>query len=131
MKDVGTLQELGLKVGDVVECVNGPIFGSEWTAGRIYKMTDKGLPCDRNGPQLSSVSTFRLVSRANTPKLWRDMTPEEKGALLLAAHEGKVIEVDHGTGWVLSGVTAWYGDSAYRIKQKLKVEVVSHGYKKT
>jgi hypothetical protein len=26
------------------------------------------------------------------PKLWKDMTPEEKGALLLADHEGKVIE---------------------------------------
>jgi hypothetical protein len=26
------------------------------------------------------------------PKIWRDMTPEEKGALLLGWHEGKVIE---------------------------------------
>jgi len=28
----------------------------------------------------------------DTPKLWRDMTDAEKGALLLAHHEGKVIE---------------------------------------
>jgi len=26
------------------------------------------------------------------PKIWEDMTPEEKGALLLAEHEGKTIE---------------------------------------
>ena len=26
------------------------------------------------------------------PKLWEDMTPEEKGALLLAHHEGKTIK---------------------------------------
>lgn len=29
-------------------------------------------------------------------KLWKDMTPEEKGALLLAYHEGKVIEWCYG-----------------------------------
>ena len=29
-------------------------------------------------------------------KLWKDMTPEEKGALLLASHEGKVIEWCYG-----------------------------------
>jgi hypothetical protein len=41
------------------------------------------------------VPHWRIVSRAPAaPKLWRDMTPEEKGALLLAAHEGKVIEYD-------------------------------------
>lgn len=28
----------------------------------------------------------------NEYKLWRDMTPEEKGALLLAKHEGKRIQ---------------------------------------
>ena len=37
--------------------------------------------------------------RDETPKLWRDMTAEEKGALLLAAHEGKVIEYWHNDQW--------------------------------
>lgn len=31
----------------------------------------------------------------NTPKPWRDLTDAEKGALLLAHHEGKRIEVKH------------------------------------
>ena len=32
------------------------------------------------------------VLKDDTPTLWKDMTPEEKGALLLAQHEGKTIE---------------------------------------
>jgi hypothetical protein len=36
-----------------------------------------------------------------TQKLWRDLTPEEKGALLLAYHEGKPLEMAHRfyMGW--------------------------------
>lgn len=50
------------------------------------------------------------------PKLWCYMTPEEKGALLLAHHEGKVIEGWlYGDKWkVLS--PEWDQHNAYRIK---------------
>lgn len=128
MANVGTLKELDLKPGDEVECVNGPLFGGEWTAGKRYKMTDRGLPCDRNGPQTSSLSTFRLISRATPqPKLWRDMTAEEKGALLLAAHEGKVIEFSaHEDNWHdTCGAPLWEGNLCYRIKPKPKVDTVT------
>jgi hypothetical protein len=51
----------------------------------------------------------------DTPKLWRDMTPEEKGALLLAHHEGKVIEIlDYGE-W-LEANPDWAPYDAYRIR---------------
>ena len=60
----------------------------------------------------------------DTPKLWRDMTPEEKGALLLAHHEGKVIEYyDHGVGWVTER-PIWDDYCAYRIKPEPKRETV-------
>ena len=56
-------------------------------------------------------------------KLWKDMTPEEKGALLLAYHEGKVIEhtLWSGNGWFeirkdYEGRVGWYDDLAYRVK---------------
>lgn len=137
--EVGTLENLCLQPGDVVECVYGLIFGGEWTVGKRYTMTDNGLPCDRNGPQVSSVSTFRIISRANPkPKLWRDMTPEEKGALLLAAHEGTVIEVWSPIAgqWRVSAykVGAFEYD-AYRIKPQPKIEthrhvVFAHGEKR-
>ena len=62
------------------------------------------------------------------PKLWKDMTPEEKGALLLADHEGKVIEWNstHALGgwggWeACSDDCLWDGEwgghgFAYRVK---------------
>jgi hypothetical protein len=63
----------------------------------------------------------------DTPKLWRDMTPEEKGALLLAHHEGKDIEI---FGLVCPDkwyetVVLWYDDCAYRIKTEPKRETVT------
>lgn len=129
MTEVGTLGELGLEPGDIVECVTCPEFGGEWTCGKQYEMTNSGLTCDRNPPQMSSVSKFRIISRA-TPKLWRDMTPEEKGALLLAAHEGKVIECLQVNGEWYEVKAGWNHKAAYRIKTEPKVETVTVHYQK-
>ena len=52
------------------------------------------------------------------PKLWKDMTPEEKGALLLAYHEGKDIErfsADFLDYWH-TVYPSWVDDVAYRVK---------------
>ena len=60
--------------------------------------------------------------------LWRDMTPEEKGALLLAHHEGKVIEVFGGDGyhdmWHDRLYPSFEDDCAYRIKPEPKRETL-------
>jgi hypothetical protein len=58
------------------------------------------------------------------PKLWRDMTPEEKGALLLARHEGKVIETDYGGGFIANRAPSWDDECAYRIRPEPKRETV-------
>lgn len=58
-----------------------------------------------------------------TPKYWRDMTPEEKGALLLAHHEGKEIEVyDTEDGWV-EAHHGWFPHEAYRVRPEPKREI--------
>lgn len=53
------------------------------------------------------------------PNLWRDMTPAEKGALLLAAHEGKVIQSKcmflDDEEWEDRG-PLWDDEYAYRVK---------------
>lgn len=59
----------------------------------------------------------------DTPKLWRDMTPEEKGALLLAHHEGKVIQYFSCGVWE-DGPPRWFDNVAYRIKLEPKRETV-------
>lgn len=62
-------------------------------------------------------------------RLWKDMTPEEKGALLLAYHEGKVIEFsfpEDGLGWWSTskddggGVLSWHSNGCYRVKPQPK-----------
>ena len=63
----------------------------------------------------------------DTPKLWKDMTPEEKGALLLGWHEGKVIEVFgllYPDMWGEDD-PCFYEDCAYRIKPEPKRETVT------
>jgi len=61
----------------------------------------------------------------DTPKLWRDMTDEEKGALLLACHNGKVIEYWDGIAWRrLNWFPSWDDDISYRVKPEPVREVV-------
>jgi len=59
------------------------------------------------------------------PKLWRDMTDAEKGALLLAHHEGKDIEAWlYGDKWKVSP-PEWDQHNAYRTKPEPKRETVA------
>jgi len=72
-------------------------------------------------------SKFRLISRATAqPTIWRDMTDAEKGALLLAAHEGREIQLWHSRGgWVESVEFGAVEDIAYRVKPEPVRETVS------
>ena len=95
--EAGTLKELNLKPGDVVEWGGFTYIAFEnpkprAAAGVWAGTEEKGWVQDGNHNGLDTI--FRLISRA-TPKTWGEMTDAEKGALLLAAHEGKVIEWDH------------------------------------
>jgi len=61
----------------------------------------------------------------DTPTIWADMTPEEKGALLLADHERKPIEVFHSGKWCPRIHGGFGGQSGYRIKPEPKRETES------
>lgn len=64
------------------------------------------------------------------PKTWGEMTPEEKGALLLAHHEGKPIEntATRNGSWIVS-TPYWASEFAYRVKpHEPKVEKVTGHY---
>jgi len=56
------------------------------------------------------------------PTVWGDMTPEQKGALLLAEHEGKTIDTWIEGGWTKCLDPMWRDDCAYRIKPDPVVE---------
>lgn len=121
-KEVGTLAEIGAKPGDVVEwpgigeylVLNGGGVVSKVSGGLLKDGMD--YPGNR----------FRIVSRASDrPKLWRDMTPEEKGALLLAMHDGLKVEFCSAGKWLEKKFMPFLDDHAYRIAHEPKVETVT------
>lgn len=139
--EVGTLKQLCVEVGDVVELVHDDFgenryIGILWTAIAHHPKRMDVSPVvffKEKGTGWMSINDdswiFRIISRANPkPKLWRDMTPEEKCALLLAHHEGKVIEIwswDVPTWDESNYEFEWCDSLAYRIKPEPKVETVT------
>ena len=73
-----------------------------------------------------NVTMTGLYEDFSPPKLRRDMTDEEKGALLLAHCEVKVIGVDygHGCGWESVDGPVWWDSVAYRVKPEPVRETV-------
>jgi len=81
------------------------------------------------------VGDVGLIKEPNTSKLWSDMSPEEKGALLLARHEGKVIEFETyyengSTSWLPTPFSAPQPNVAYRIRPEPKRETVELWWRK-
>ena len=138
MKDVGTLKELGVQAGDVVDNqiskeLYDIILAKQGVKHERINLCDFGklYALSRDGASHQSVDesflpNWRIISRATSePKLWRDMTAEEKGALLLAAHEDwRCIEVFKDDEWYTCGRSTWKPDIAYRVKPEPKVETV-------
>lgn len=121
MKEVGTLKELDVKPRDVVEL----FCGGKYTIGEN--------PYKEHG-EVKTVTGFlhdwreaKVISRASEkPKLWRDMTDAEKGALLLAhLNNKKCLQVWRGNEWVDCGNSTWKPDIAYRVRPEPKIETVA------
>ena len=127
-KEVGTLVEIGAKPGDVVEYTPSGNHHTVLDGKRLMVGSGEVVNYEYNWGYSRN---FRIVSRAKeAPKLWRDMTPEEKGALLLAHHDGKVIEWTGNFGSEFDmdstrGTPVWSATHAYRIKPEPKVETVN------
>jgi hypothetical protein len=115
----------GKKVGPVrIAETHIPDKWALWSfEGKIYEVV--GLPReDAFDTEIiaEEVDHYHVFNRSEfRPKLWRDMTPEEKGALLLAEHEGKVIECYFLSGWVECN-PEWYEFNAYRVRPEPKRE---------
>lgn len=132
-----------LKVKDTVLKAGDVIRGKYWEYfdESTYTVLDVTPECIyyTNGEGFDyyeTIKDFEVISRASDnqePKTWGKMTPEEKGELLLAHHEGKVIEYSLDSyEWVVETTPSWYNFYAYRVKPKEpKLEVVelfgSHG----
>jgi len=107
----------GRKVGPMDE-----EFGFFWVEGRdrlddpewSRDGTNRGMPGQTSADDLVAEWT----ETDDHPILWRDMTPEEKGALLLAQHEGSGVECHDGYEWFFADTPRWDGDTAYRVRRE-------------
>ena len=132
--EVGTLKELKVKPGDILQCEDDGDH-EWWTIGKFYEVKECGTPEDDDESTYENYEDpqpgvkFRIISRAYVgPKMWGEMTSEEKGALLLAAHEGKKIEFfvpgACGVKW-LPARPKWTATLAYRVRPERKRETVT------
>ena len=125
-----TLRAWNVKPGDVVDSqdyatpvtILRPYDGAVWSHEKdcAWWADDGGI--------VVGTDFVRIISRAprdETPKLWRDMTDAEKGALLLAHHRGKVIECYREGSWSITDTPTWCGSHAYRVRPEPKVEMVT------
>ena len=125
MINIGTLEELDAKPGDVVY---SPTQGKHKLDGLYYI---KHVFSDGAYVRLNIAGKdWTIISRASdTTKQWRYMTAEEKGALLLAYHDGKLIQyfgsMLKDDVWDDNEDPAWNDAFYYRVKPEPKVEVVT------
>lgn len=76
------------------------------------------------------------TSQDHVPKTWGEMTDAEKGALLLAQQEGKVIEIGCYIGgpaefWSAEKNPCWCNPHCYRIRPEPKRETVALAIRKS
>ena len=111
-----TFEELGYKAGDTVRCTRDNPYFSGYKVDDVLtlKLTSNGdLRSDMcNG----SLGDWELVCDPSD-LTWGDMTPEQQGALLLAHHQGKTIQVNSfATGlWTRLKHPMWNNNAPYRI----------------
>jgi len=113
--------EIGEKVGPLRRVPDG-YSGGDWALWETDDATYELV-----GVLREHALTTDIVSEwaEKTPKRWGDMTSEEKGALLLAHHEGKVIEVraENCDLWYIRENPNWSENGIFRIRHEPVVEV--------
>jgi hypothetical protein len=115
-----TFEELGYKAGDTVRCAgSNPYFIDKYKTGDVFTLELNGYGDIGIGLCDGSQGDWELVCDSSD-LTWRDMTPEQQGALLLAHHQGKTIEVKSFAlgNWVPLHEPEWVSSAAYRIKPK-------------
>jgi hypothetical protein len=112
-----TFEELGYKAGDTVRCTGSEEYFHRYKAGDIFTLELNSRGSIRTGTSDGSLGDWELVCDPSD-LTWGDMTPEQQGALLLAHHQGKTIEVNcwESGEWVKITYPTWGSPSAYRVK---------------
>lgn len=131
MKEVGTLKELDIRPGDVVVWDADPDIHETVVSAEVVAVNSMfpgqiRAKLSSFGWGIFNNEKFTVISRASdTPKTWGEMSDAEKGALLLAQHEGKEIEYMGFDRWWPKPIWEWSSEKTYRIKPEPKRETVT------
>jgi hypothetical protein len=126
----GEMVNVKVNVGDKIVATRDLYYTvTKGTVMVVTKDMNDGYVCARIYDGDDNYSWFMPAGSyepyGETPTLWRDMTDAEKGALLLAKHEGKYIEFKNNYDtpeWKYISDPVWSPECAYRIKPTPKVE---------
>jgi hypothetical protein len=112
-----TFDELGYKAGDTVRCTRDNPYFSGYRVDDVFTLKLGFEGSLRAGSSDGSLGDWELVCDPSD-LTWGDMTPEQQGALLLAHHQGKTIEVKSlSLGcWFSLHEPVWGPEAPYRIK---------------
>lgn len=111
----------------------GKRYEAKRVTDNLFEITDddgRVIIIRRSGSSRLHGRDWTVIEEPDTPKTWREMTDAEKGALLLAHHEGKAIEskFPKAANWLPAGTPAWVNGGCYRIKPEPVVgEVALNG----
>lgn len=95
----------------------GPMLGGP----AVYWILYTGRWCSE-GTSLHDCDPDLVAEWHDEPTVWGDMTPEQKGALLLAHHEGRGVQTLFRDGWGDCPRPLWGSLAFYRIKPDPVVE---------
>lgn len=127
----GKLKDMHVKAGDVVRHIGGSEYTIKERLPGVLANWHNSWHGGWGVDVSESEQDYTLISLADdaqpdTPKKWGDMTDAEKGALLLASHEGKVIEcIFDGRDFWIDCAPQWRSDCAYRVKPEPVRETVT------
>jgi hypothetical protein len=121
----GTLKELNVKPGDVVQTkwTAQDVVVEEWMLGKVggaFKVISRAREDE------GVLSTNERSEDETAPKTWGEMSDAEKGELLLDEYNGEVIEVLVSVGgkksWRRKKFDEFYSHLAYRRRPEPPVE---------
>jgi len=97
-----------------------------WSCSGDYHPTKENTGRDLVEFTMLADQETEQMTNKDTPTLWADMTPEQKGALLLAKHEGRDVQMFENYKWAWATLTPqWYGWVAYRVEPEPTRETVT------
>ena len=99
----------------------GPMYGFNYKWVK-YMDGDDDPEWENDGRGIDGAPDL-IAEWIDEPRPWKDLTPEEKGALLLAHHEGKDIQMYTSDHWY-TVYPLWEDSTVYRIKPEPMQETV-------